>query len=211
MVRPPLATSYRRALQKPDPHNASQIHSYAYSGKGKIGVLGRKNEQEKLRRFLNPGKNFLWLQVAGAAGQGKSRLGWELIQHARKELCWQAGFWAIPTNLEAKDNVDEFIAFWNNWSPDKPHLLVVDYVIGFGSVLGPMIQQLILRSETFDHPVRLLILERQRWDRGGFLNNTDDLGAIVSKAEVKRYFFRLQRENLYLPLLSESAARLRVL
>ena len=70
------------------PRKLTEIHSYAYDGANKIKVLGRGKEEADLLRFLKDSheKKFLWLQLAGVAGQGKSRLGWDLIQRARRRI-----------------------------------------------------------------------------------------------------------------------------
>ncbi|AGA92304.1 hypothetical protein Thimo_3648 [Thioflavicoccus mobilis 8321] len=99
------------------------------------------------------------MQIAGVGGQGKSRLGYELVLWA-KERNWQAG-------LLDTDALDAFGGHWPNWQPKRPHLLVLDYVVGREDKIQPAIQTLAQRADELRRPVRLLLLERQRWDRGG--------------------------------------------
>jgi len=124
-----------------------------------VELLGREEAMDRLRAFLGCDGGFAWLQVAGVGGQGKSRLGWELILAARDDG-WQAGL------LERVD-LDAFAEHWATWQPGRPHLLVLDYVIGREAAIKPVLQTLAGRAAELRKPVRLLLLERQRWDRGG--------------------------------------------
>lgn len=124
-----------------------------------VSVLGRDDEQKRLRSFLNGGPGFQWLQIAGVGGQGKSRLAYELILDVQKT--WHAGF------LEA-ENLAAFGPYWKKWRPAKPTLIVFDYVMGQEAHIKTALQALAKRDDGFGgQPVRLLLLERQRWDRGG--------------------------------------------
>lgn len=144
-------------------------------------VLGRDKEQQHLRDFLECDKNFAWLQLAGVAGQGKSRLALELVLCAQGK--WSAGF----LDLKSKENskVD-----WKSWQPDKPYLMVIDYVIGNEDIIRPFFQSLSFRTD-LNHPVRILFVERQRWDKGGFIrtsyNNNKNIssedGSIILKID----------------------------
>lgn len=145
-------------LEKADSSGA--IYTYGYNQDDKIKVLGRQKEQDQLRKFLGGEQKFLWLQLAGSAGQGKSRLAWELIQEAKAERGFNAGFISSETLKAFEDS-------WGTWEPDCPYLLVVDYVIDRDKSVGGMMATLINRFNTFKHPVRLLLIERQRYDQGG--------------------------------------------
>jgi hypothetical protein len=149
-----------------------QILHYAYCGEKRIQIIGRGSEQSQLYEFLNATQPFLWLQVAGAAGQGKSRLAWELIQEARGDLGFSAGFMAAS-------ELGEFSSFWGQWQPSKPTLIVIDYVAQTTNLVGPLMAVLMRRSSEFDHKVRLLLLERQRWDCGA-IENIGNLGKQFS-------------------------------
>lgn len=120
-------------------------------------VLGRDEEQETLRAFRDSGNGFRWMQLAGAGGQGKSRLAYDLIKESAKN--WAAGF------LSADDLAD-FADQWSHWMPDRPHLMVVDYVIGVEATLKPAMQMLAKRRNEFEVPVCLLLVERQPWSDG---------------------------------------------
>jgi hypothetical protein len=125
-----------------------------------IELLGRGGAMEKLRAFLLADEPFLWMQIAGVGGQGKSRLGYELILWAQQQD-WRAGLLDTP-------ELQGFAPHhWPSWQPRQPHLLVLDYVIGREEEIKPVLQSLSKRATALRRPVRLLLLERQRWDRGG--------------------------------------------
>ncbi|MCC4242965.1 hypothetical protein [Stappia indica] len=123
-------------------------------------VLGRDTQVEQLARFLGDRKekNFRWLQLAGVGGQGKSRLAYELVKAHIHD--WYAGF------LSAGD-LQAFSEHWDEWQVGKPTLIVIDYVLGQEDEVGKALRSLANPARTFAQPVRLLLIERQRWDRGG--------------------------------------------
>jgi len=125
-----------------------------------VELLGRDEAMARLQAFLACEGGFAWMQIAGVGGQGKSRLGYELTLRARDQG-WRAGLLESGTDLEA------FAEVRASWQPGQPHLIVLDYVVGRESQIGPIIQTLARRAEALRKPVRLLLLERQRWDRGG--------------------------------------------
>lgn len=56
-------------LEVPSP--TGQLYHYTDTA---VDVVGRIEEQEALERFRDAGPGFRWWQIAGAGGQGKSRL-----------------------------------------------------------------------------------------------------------------------------------------
>jgi len=125
-----------------------------------VELLGRDADMARLQAFLDCDRGFAWMQIAGVAGQGKSRLGYELTLRARDQG-WRAGLLESGTDLEA------FAEIRASWQPGQPHLIVLDYVVGRESQIRPVIQTLARRADELRKPVRLLLLECQRWDRGG--------------------------------------------
>ncbi len=137
-----------------------------------LDVLGRIQEQQRLREFLdhteivdNGEKRFSWIQIAGVGGQGKSRLAYELM--LEREEQWCAGFLT-------SDDLTEFKDHWTVWQPHRPYLLIFDYVVGREEEIGPVFRLLARRSEEFHQPVRMIFLERQRWDRGTSMEMEQD-------------------------------------
>lgn len=127
----------------------------------KLPMLGRDEEFEIGLAFLKEPAGFRWMQVAGIGGQGKSRFALELVLRA-KENSWEAGF-IHPSDLQA------FARSFATWTPNAPTLIVVDYIIGFEAEIGDVLSGLAVRFSD-GPPVRFLIVERQRWDRGFNLN-----------------------------------------
>ncbi|MEM8821050.1 MAG: tetratricopeptide repeat protein, partial [Pseudomonadota bacterium] len=137
------------------PAKSTQIHHYTSSP---IEILGREGEQEALERFRDSGPGFFWWQIAGVAGQGKSRLALDLVLKTREELPdWETGF------LVDEDSVKSFAEECESWTPTRPYLILVDYVVGVAEFLRLAIQALAKRRQAFDVPVKLLIIERQPW------------------------------------------------
>ncbi|WP_127599609.1 tetratricopeptide repeat protein [Nitratireductor alexandrii] len=149
-VTPNLATLFSDERIDNDLHYSKHV----------VDVHGRQREQRVLHDFLGPGRNFYWLQLAGVGGQGKSRLAFDLVCEARKSGEWDAGFLTESGLIAFRDH-------WPNWRPTKNTLIVVDYVLGREREIAPAFQDLLRRSKEFEKSVRLLLVERQRWDRGG--------------------------------------------
>lgn len=143
--------------------------------------LGREQEQQALRSFLHSPAPFAWLQIAGVAGQGKSRLALELAIEA-KDKGWNAG---TPT-LTAEVKTQEY---WENWKPNRPHLIVFDYVLGQIGHIREILNTLCSRRENdFSNKVRILLVERQRWDQGGILRrHRPEVGSIHPDEERNGY------------------------
>ncbi|WP_299587680.1 tetratricopeptide repeat protein [uncultured Tateyamaria sp.] len=150
-----------------------QILHYACDAEDSIKVLGRDKQQNQLRDFLKDERTFLWLQLAGVAGQGKSRLAFELIQEAKKVFGYDAGY------LRAED-LEEFKDGWSYWQPDQPKLIVVDYVQEQGANLGPSMAIVAQRSTNLAHRVRFLLLERQPWNSGAIQDYAPHLNTQIS-------------------------------
>lgn len=141
---------------------ASEIPSH-YSHRLLEELIGHVQPLKLLERFLfdhsSDDCQFRWFQIAGTAGQGKSRLAADLVRLAR-EKDWSAGF-LMDHHLRA------FLPVAKDWVPANSHLVVIDYVVGHLE----SVKQLLLSLTARDYPngtqVRLLLVERQRWDRGG--------------------------------------------
>jgi len=125
-----------------------------------VELLGREAALARLQGFLQADAGFAWMQIAGLGGQGKSRLGYELTLWAQDQG-WQAGL------LESADLAAFGEERWADWQPARPHLILLDYVIGREAAIKPLLQTLAARADGLRRPVRLLLLERQRWDHGG--------------------------------------------
>lgn len=133
-----------------------------YYANAALEVIGRKKQKDRLKEFLDCDLNVAWFQLAGEAGQGKSRLAFDLMNEAPK-LGYRAGF------LREND-IKFFKNHWDDWQPDNNYLLIFDYVIGREHEIKPILQSLIYNYDNFEHKIRILLLERQRWDKGTVIN-----------------------------------------
>lgn len=177
---PGLALPFSSAAQNVRSHTPSQslpinipgigVCSHHFSART-LPMLGRGAELELLEAFLEEeqeeGVCFKWMQIAGVGGQGKSRLALELALIA-KNRGWDAGF-IHPTDFP------DFVQDLSRWLPSAPTLLVIDYIIGFETQLGDVLNQLAQKT-ALQHSVRFLIVERQRWDRGFNLSGETEDG-----------------------------------
>ena len=123
-----------------------------------LDVIGRVEERATLELFAAGGPGFFWMQLAGKGGQGKSRLALELAASLSQD--WHAGF--IPS-LE----LAAFREKWRYWTPDRPTLIIADDLIADMEHLKYLLQYLSMRKAGFAYPVRLLLVERQRWNDSG--------------------------------------------
>lgn len=156
-------SSQQPILIVPEAPTEEEHKTHYYSHRA-LKIIGRDEEQETLRKFAGNKYSsgfeagFKWMQLAGEGGQGKSRLALELADDLKDT--WNAGF--IPTN-----ELDTFQDKWRDWNPDCATLIIVDYIIADMKYLKNLIYYLSLRKDEFPFPVRLLLLERQRWDYSG--------------------------------------------
>ncbi|MCP1469877.1 hypothetical protein J3E64_001559 [Sphingobium sp. OAS761] len=123
-------------------------------------LLGRDDEKATVERFLKADDGFCWLQIAGEGGKGKSRLAYDYILRAKDFGYGKAGFLL-------RENLANFREHWKSWTPDKPHLIVFDYVIGAEAEIGKMMGILAQRKRKLRNKVRVLLVERQPWNKGG--------------------------------------------
>jgi len=118
--------------------------------------VGREDELALINNFANrvrgsDAKNrFSWLLVTAPGGTGKSRLALEAV--GRLEYGWQAGFVDMST-LE-NSRID-------NWQPDEPTFMVIDYASHHPELVKKLIDQLGNACQDYYYPVRVLLLERQ--------------------------------------------------
>lgn len=159
-----------------------------YFANAVLDVIGRDEQKARLKAFLEYGKNVAWFQLAGVAGQGKSRLAFDLIKVA-EELGFRAGFLT-------ENDIRFFKDQWKDWQPDKPYLLIFDYVIGREEQIKLIFQILIFNQDNYRHNIRILLVERQRWDHGSEIkaqhqNNKDSIGLSRHIGDKAPWFLNL--------------------
>jgi hypothetical protein len=127
----------------------------------RTALLGRGTEMAALEDFIGHRDRFRWWLMAGPGGMGKSRLALELCRQLRPPEArdgWDWGFLGLPGAAAQRASAD--MAGWKAWQPDRPTLIVADYVVERAAVLGEVVRCLAQRRD-LAHPVRLLLLERE--------------------------------------------------
>jgi tetratricopeptide (TPR) repeat protein len=130
----------------------------------RVPLFGRDDELRELQTFLDDPRQFTWCAVTGPGGSGKSRLALEFCLQLPPK--WRAGFLKVWTSSE-----------FRAWTPNRPTLIVIDYVSARATDIGLIVRGLEGRSLTLPFPVRLVLLERERdglWVRE-FLGAGEDL------------------------------------
>ncbi|MDR3516458.1 MAG: hypothetical protein P4M00_11610, partial [Azospirillaceae bacterium] len=166
--------------------DAATTNRFTFTAR-RTGWAGRDAEMAQLAGFRDRSEPFLWWLVAGAGGTGKSRLALEFCSESatpcppdsrrspswwarifgRKpseptpEPRWHCGF--LPLSEAQKDTdaprLTRLAEPWKLWQPDRPTLIVIDYVVQRPRFTGQLVHALAQRSD-LAHPVRLLLLER---------------------------------------------------
>ena len=143
-------------------------------------LTGRDSELEKLQQFLDTKEPVAWWQIAGDAGQGKSRLALDLILEVQE--FWHAGF------LRADDLSN---TNWDTVAISRPTLIVIDYVAApkKATQVSKALLKLIDRSKKSDaerlaYPVRILLLERKGYAFEG-QENIGWFNVFISDARFK--------------------------
>lgn len=157
-----------------------------------IPFIGSKEPIEQLDTFKDCSAPFLWHVVYGPGGTGKSRLALEYALKLQKQKEWHAGF---------LDMADAETFDWNNWQPQQPYFLIIDYAAREAKTVAKIISCLSMRNDLTKY-VRLLLLERdvtgawfnqvtwrgrqeshlvsQTWfDEDGMLEPPDDVWPII--------------------------------
>ncbi|MGF1475279.1 MAG: hypothetical protein ACFB6S_06915 [Geminicoccaceae bacterium] len=120
----------------------------------RVTFHGRRDELARLIDFLRVERAFAWWLVTGPGGMGKSRLAFEFCR--RTPTAWRAGFLvASATSFD-----------WQRWQPEKPTLLVIDYVQGRIEEIRDLLVALAGRTDDSEQPlswpVRVLLVEREQ-------------------------------------------------
>jgi hypothetical protein len=123
-----------------------------------LTLVGRTRELEALLGFLTGGDRLSWWWVNGGAGSGKSRLALEWIDALRRPLLsfsttrYDAGL------FEPHVAENEWVKL--RWKPRRPTVIVVDNAAERMSAILAFMESLGVHSSTYDHPVRVLLVER---------------------------------------------------
>ncbi|MCK9387959.1 MAG: AAA family ATPase, partial [Sulfuritalea sp.] len=143
-------------------------------------LFGRTNEKEQLHKFCRDfnAKNFRWWGVTGKGGMGKSRLALELGHDLKKDHGWEWHFLGSAQQLEG--NLQFFAS--GGFVPNAATLLVVDYAANAVDTLRAALTKLATAAESWQHPVRMLILERSI--EGGWFERLMDFPSTQYRNDV---------------------------
>ncbi|NNJ27128.1 hypothetical protein LzC2_32270 [Planctomycetes bacterium LzC2] len=118
-----------------------------------VPLFGREDLLQELETFRTADSLFAWWLLTGPGGSGKSRLAFQTCREARN-AGWWAGF--LSHDHGPSGGYDG----WHEWTPRRPTLAVIDYVAARHERVAAWLTSLAERAECFEHPVRVLLLER---------------------------------------------------
>ncbi len=176
-----------------DPTAASNVLALRFTER-LTHFVGRHSALESLQKFRDHQSSFLWWQISGDAGQGKSRLALEFVERSITQG-WKAGF------LRPFD--DNALSHALNWTPSRDTLIVIDYVSApeRAERLGKLIDVLEGHlPKDGSSRVRVLVLERQPYELPGSTKTSQD-GRVPTTAN--------WHKTLFSEVMGESARRAR--
>ena len=157
-----------------------------------LPLVGRKKEFAQLDEFIKSDGQFKIWAIVGPSGAGKTRLASQWAYEWSELEGWDRRF------LHKEDRTEP--EKWSNWIPDKPTLIIIDYMYGFEAV----IQKLMNHRFKPDTPkIRLLLIDHvfseplhsdKRW---GFSGD----GSSLNRNE--KYFFDTEPLDLRQTLSQE--------
>ena len=135
-----------------------------------VPLIGRDQEMNDLRRWLDDRALISIRVLVGAGGRGKTRLALE-IARAMSADGWLAGF-------VSADELDRFREQGgvNQWRWDKPVLVIVDHAASRVEQIRDWLRELVDASLENRPKLRLLLLERQANRVIGWLGSIFGLG-----------------------------------
>jgi len=138
----------------PQPFLTADFSGYNYHNlllfkKRWVPFYGREQEMALLLNFCHAESNLSWWILKGSGGNGKSRLALELCNQLSSK--WNKGF-LLPEELENFN--------WNEWIPDVPTLIVIDYASSHYKKIIRKLKILYARRIQLKCAVKILLLER---------------------------------------------------
>ena len=156
--------------------------------------VGREQERQRLRALLDDKRKIVWWQIAGKAGQGKSRLALDFVD-SLDDGGWHAGF----LSWDQLSGVD-----WKSIDFLRSTLIVIDYIANpqKAQAFVQALRSLKTREhKSLHHKVRFLLLEREAYNLRGDNNGLANwLGSLLKKSDdeqaLKQYSFNKQALEL---------------
>ena len=153
----PTVTSIKRDTQLLN----AQYRAFPY--------IGREDQIAKLLAWLDGPEPASFQVVAGGAGDGKTRLGFQLLEHleAHQPDAWRAG-WLGSRRAEDALRNERF----RKWRGAQPTLIIIDYAASFTESLRDNVVR-ELAEESAEAPIdlpplRILLLEREADESRGW-------------------------------------------
>jgi ankyrin repeat protein len=150
-----------------------------------LPLVGRKNEIELLDNFIKSDGQFKIWAIAGPSGSGKTRLACQWAYSSAALEGWDRRVLHKEDRTEPKK--------WAAWIPDKPTLIIIDYLYGFEKVVLKLISRRLdptapkIRLLLIDHVFSEPLYSDKRWrfsgDQPSFNRN-------------EKYFFKSESLNL---------------
>ncbi len=131
----------------------------------RLEFIGRESALSELQEFCNRPEPFLWWNIVGSGGVGKTRLAFQFCRILEEEGLWNAGFLYKTNDQQKTDEKDlkESLLTWESCQPTKPTLVIVDHIADRAHFIGNLVYILAKRAERIPllNPVRMLIIERE--------------------------------------------------
>lgn len=150
-----------------------------------LPLVGREKERKLLDKFIEIDDQFKIWAIAGPSGSGKTRLACEWAYNSDVLTNWDCRV------LHKEDRIE--LEKWSSWIPDRPTLIIIDYLYGFEKVVLKLMGR---RLNPTEHKIRLLLIDHifseplhtdKRW---GFSAD----GSSLNRNE--KYFFDLKPLDL---------------
>jgi tetratricopeptide (TPR) repeat protein len=131
--------------------------------------IGRGEEIDKLAAWLNGPEPASFFVITGGAGDGKTRLGFQLLEilQATQPGVWRAGWLATRRAGEALRN-ERF----RKWRGTQPTLIVIDYAASMSEALRDNVVRELAEEPAESRsdlpPLRILLLEREADEMRGW-------------------------------------------
>jgi ankyrin repeat protein len=150
-----------------DPYNFDEIR-----------LVGREKEIDLLNKFIESEGQFKIWAIAGPSGAGKTRLASQWAYESSFLKGWDCRVLHKEDRIESEK--------WSNWAPDKPTLLIIDYMYGFDEVILKLMNHRLkpdvpkIRLLLIDHVFSDPLHSDKRW---GFSGDASSLNRN------EKYFF----------------------
>lgn len=139
--------------------------------------IGREDERKKIVDFFNIDEKFRILAITGRAGNGKSRLVYDVL-HTDNSIKKEWKIYGVDHECLAETDCRMSLLFSENQIKDKT-AIVIDYVTIDAEIIGKHIKQLYKKSKEDNVYIRIFLIER----------------APIKKEKEPYWYIQLVKEN----------------